>query len=323
MSAFTSVANNPRASWLEYLGLPEDMDEWTLVDVKDSVSSYLRPADVAAGLPVVPQERLITLADFKHYLTTVGEPYRFMAANRPRVEGDDEAAGSAGSAKAAELARATADLAMVPDVCFQADFELSRPETFAQFSPPDQSGVVGMVALEKLGGYLDSVELKLLSEVSQRSVGFFDALKSYEDLTNEVSDGCAQIEAMRKRLRALEANLVDKSLKLPVLVRRRANTAALVEKLRLVHAVWATQPTIQQLLTARDFPGALELISSSQQLLATGAHHTTHAPPASPLTACPKPHASAGVCPSQNCRGLARCGGSVARLRRRSGASRR
>ena len=128
MSAFTSVANNPRASWLEYLGLPEDMDEWTLVDVKDSVSSYLRPADVAAGLPVVPQERLITLADFKHYLTTVGEPYRFMAANRPRVEGDDEAAGSAGSAKAAELARATADLAMVPDVCFQADFELSRPE---------------------------------------------------------------------------------------------------------------------------------------------------------------------------------------------------
>ena len=53
------------------------------------------------------------------------------------------------------------------------------------------------------------------------------------------------------------------------LVRRRANTAALAEKLRLVHAVWATQPTIQQLLTARDFPGALELISSSQQLLSS------------------------------------------------------
>ena len=37
--------------------------------------------------------------------------------------------------------------------------------------------------------------------------------------------------------------------------RRRANTAALVEKLRLVHAVWATQPTIQQLIAARDFLG--------------------------------------------------------------------
>ena len=47
----------------------------------------------------------------------------------------------------------------------------------------------------------------------------------------------------------------------------RANTMALLEKLRLVHAVWATQPTIQQLLSARDFPGALDLISSSQQVI--------------------------------------------------------
>ena len=70
-------------------------------------------------------------------------------------------------------------------------------------------------------------------------------------------------------MRALETNLVHKSIRLPTLVRRRVNTATLLEKLRLVHAVWATQPTIQQLLTARDFPGALELISSSQQLLAT------------------------------------------------------
>ena len=122
-----------------------------------------------------------------------------------------------------------------------------------------------MVTLEKLGTYLDAVELKLLAEVSTRSEGFFEALNSYEALTREVAAGRAQIEKMRTRLRSLEANLVDKSLRLPTLVRRRANTAALVEKLRLVHAVWATQPTIQQLLTARDFPGALDLISSSQQ----------------------------------------------------------
>ena len=115
------------------------------------------------------------------------------------------------------------------------------------------------------------VELNLLSEVSRRSEGFFDALSSYETLTREVAEGCKQIEAMRAKLRSLEANLVRHSLRLPTLVRRRVNTAALLEKLRLVHAVWATQPTIQQLLTARDFGGALELISSSQQLLSTGA----------------------------------------------------
>ena len=84
-------------------------------------------------------------------------------------------------------------------------------------------------------------------------------------------EGRTSADELSAVMRSLEQNLVDKSLRLPVLVRQRANTAALLEKLRLVHAVWATQPTIQQLLTARDFPGALELIASSQQLLTTGA----------------------------------------------------
>ena len=29
----SSVANNPRSGWLEYLGLPEDLDEWTVEDL--------------------------------------------------------------------------------------------------------------------------------------------------------------------------------------------------------------------------------------------------------------------------------------------------
>ncbi len=56
-----------------------------------------------------------------------------------------------------------------------------------------------MVTLERLAGYLDTVELKLLSEVSRRSEGFFDALKSYEDLTLEVEAGCKQIDVLRVR----------------------------------------------------------------------------------------------------------------------------
>ena len=115
------------------------------------------------------------------------------------------------------------------------------------------------------------MELTLLNEVSTRSDGFFEALESYDHLTQQVALGRSQIEALRLRIRALEVNLVEKSLSLPRLVRQRANTAALHAKLRLVHAVWRTQPTIQQLLTAGDFPGALELITSSQQLLDTGA----------------------------------------------------
>ena len=113
--------------------------------------------------------------------------------------------------------------------------------------------------------------MTLLNEVSTRSDGFFEALESYDHLSQQVALGRSQIEALRLRIRALEVNLVEKSLSLPRLVRQRANTAALHAKLRLVHAVWRTQPTIQQLLAAGDFPGALELITSSQQLLDTGA----------------------------------------------------
>lgn len=117
------------------------------------------------------------------------------------------------------------------------------------------------------------IELKLLNEVSTKSTGILDALHSYEILTREVATSCGQIEALRTRMRTLETNLALKSMRLPRMARRRVHTAALLNKLRLIHAVWRTQPTIQQLLSSRDFPSALELITSSQHLLETGIHH--------------------------------------------------
>ena len=62
----------------------------------------------------------------------------------------------------------------------------------------------------------------------------------------QVEAGVRQIASMRLRLRDLEANLVVKPLHLPRLARRKANVGSLHEKLRLVHAVVRTQPTIQQ-----------------------------------------------------------------------------
>ena len=160
---FSSTVNNPRTSWLEYLGLPEDFDEWTLVDVKDSVSSYLLPAGEGAAATTSltgHEERTLTLADFADYNRRIGQPYRFMAAHRPQPKPDGAASssnGAAGDAAGAPPDAQMADLSMVPDACFRDDFELSRPSTFAQFSPPDQTAAVAMVTLEKLGNYLDAV----------------------------------------------------------------------------------------------------------------------------------------------------------------------
>ena len=178
MASLLSVTNNPRASWYDYLGLPEDFDDWTLVDVKDSVSAYLQPAaDGAAPTSTTGREEIL-LTDFSEYMKRVGEPYRFMAANRPKPSSDGAGAAGGSSSSSGVSAAVSAELKTVPEACFQADFDLSKPETFGLFSPPEQTAAVGMVTLERLGGYLDTVELTLLAEVSTRSEGFFDALKS-------------------------------------------------------------------------------------------------------------------------------------------------
>ena len=211
----TGVVNNPRSGWLEYLGLPEDLDEWTLDDVRSSVSSYVTTPR-AAGDAVLPPptQRLLTLSDFKEYLTRVGEPYRFLAASRPQDgAAPDGAAAEVSDAAALDAAEQAAALKAVPAICFQEEFDLTAPATFASFSPPDQPHAVTTVTLEKLNGYLDTVELTLLSEVSSRSDGFFETLASYEQLRGEVAAGCARIEELRAKIRSLESNLVDKSLR--------------------------------------------------------------------------------------------------------------
>mgnify|MGYP007078077696 CR=1 FL=1 len=150
-----SVVNNPRSSWLEYLGL-QDMDEWTLDDLRGSVVGLVSPATGSVPAPA-PSETAITLGDFQDYLQRVGEPYRFLASNRSQPS----VGAAAGSSSAPSIADADAppagrstQLGMIPDACFSEDFELSRPETFALFSPPDQPHTT-MVTLERLTHYLD------------------------------------------------------------------------------------------------------------------------------------------------------------------------
>jgi hypothetical protein len=145
--------NNPRASWLEYLGL-QDIDEWTLADLQGSVAGLVAPA--AAAQAPATAETVITIADFQDYLNRVGEPYRFLAANRSQPSAEMTASSSEGapSSADADLAVESTSLGMIPAPCFNENFNLSQPDTFAVFSPPDQPHTT-MVTLERLTHYLD------------------------------------------------------------------------------------------------------------------------------------------------------------------------
>ena len=181
----SSVSNNPRSNWYEYLGcaassgtscavllltranpmvrrLPEDIDEWTIEDLRGLVvaPTPATPADPAES------KLQITLADFQGYLDCVGNPYRYLAANRPVPQGVS-ANGTNGDASSSSAPQDAASLAGVPEICFRSDFDLAQPETFGFFSPPDQPHAT-MVMLERLTQWLDQVRRRSRAAPARR-----------------------------------------------------------------------------------------------------------------------------------------------------------
>ncbi|XP_029643248.2 vacuolar protein sorting-associated protein 54, partial [Octopus sinensis] len=83
----------------------------------------------------------------------------------------------------------------------------------------------------------------------------------------------------RDKIHALEETLAKGSLKILKLSRARTNYAKLHNKLKLISTVHQTQPTIQLLLSTNEFVGALDLISTTQEVLAqelAGIHSFRH-----------------------------------------------
>ena len=137
--------------------LPEDIDEWTIEDLRGLVVTPA-PAFPAES----PETKLqVTLADFRGYLESVGNPYRYLTANRPVAGGCNGDGGTSSSTQD------TPSLAGVPEICFRNDFDLAQPDTFAFFSPPEQPHAT-MVMLERLTQWLDQVWLRLLHRVCLR-----------------------------------------------------------------------------------------------------------------------------------------------------------
>lgn len=248
-----------------------------------------------------------SLAEFGSYLKTVGEPYSQFAANRrepvPEQAGKAREGEPAGGAVRQTIAPVTAQpvsLEEVPEVragaaarcararaarcersphpsrcraararaqvLFDENFRLEDPETFAFFSP-EGTPASTMVLQERLTHYLDLVEVNLLHAVSTRSEDFYTALGSWQELTEEVKRGCEQIDRLRAHVGAIDQRLARTALRLPFLGRKRSNQLRLHKKLSLLATIRKAQPTIQALLLAEDFVGALELISSTQAVL--------------------------------------------------------
>ncbi len=199
------------------------------------------------------------------------------------------------------------DVACVPKIFLQGDFSLEDPPTFLEVLPlpqllpkkkhgvrkelknaePVRSEVVkGSEELgggsakhqslkllhEKLTNYLDVIEVHLAYQISQRSDVFFSTLTSQQELQSYIMKVRQEVIELRHRLRQVSIASTLGSLQLFNKCRRHQRFQLLCEKLELISTVQQTQPTIQLLLRKSDFVGALDLISTTQEVLQQELH---------------------------------------------------
>ena len=242
-----------------------------------------------AGVGVVDLGPPVSVDDFADYVREIRGPYeRFVRDERARKEreaagganGDGEGRGGARDgddaatvAYRAAMASIRADaesgdvadgVDQVPPMFFSADFDLSDRETFDTFVA-DPSPVL---LQQRLTHYLDVVEVELLRQIGKRFDSFFSALEMFQALHRELETAVGLIHAIRADVKQAEGKLVADPLHVAALLRRKANMKRLYRKVKLMAEVRHSQHHLQLFLSQNDFSGALDLVDTTQGLLA-------------------------------------------------------
>lgn len=98
---------------------------------------------------------------------------------------------------------------------------------------------------------------------------------------DEMQRATKNIVTLRQQMRMLDETVVKKALQVLTIERSRTNYRKVLEKLKLMATVHQTQPMIQLLLGTQDYVAALDLISTTQEIVAqelVGIHCFKHLP---------------------------------------------
>lgn len=94
-------------------------------------------------------------------------------------------------------------------------------------------------------------------------------------------DATKNVVKLRQKMKLLDDKLVKNALQIVSLERKRTNYGMVYDKLKLMATVHQTQPMIQLLLGTQDYVAALDLISTTQEIVAqelVGIHCFKHLP---------------------------------------------
>lgn len=158
----------------------------------------------------------------------------------------------------------------IPQIFLKPDLDFSKAESFALvFDGLNiNSDIEHQELQEKLSHYLDIVEIQIAKQVSQKSSSFFHAMTSQDTIMEEMSRATTNVRKLREKLRHIDNSLVRQSLNIINCERVKTNKQMVLEKLKLMATVHQTQPMIQVLLGTQDYVAALDLISTTQEILA-------------------------------------------------------
>jgi len=109
--------------------------------------------------------------------------------------------------------------------------------------------------------------VSIARQISLRSDAFFHAMSSQHDLQDRLQETQRAVAVLRDRTAAIDRITCRGPLQALRTALTRSNCAKLHDKLKLMAAVHQTQPTVQLLLATAEFVGALELISTTKEVL--------------------------------------------------------
>ncbi|KAM3624646.1 uncharacterized protein V6R79_026032 [Siganus canaliculatus] len=173
--------------------------------------------------------------------------------------------------------KSRAELEQVPKIFMKPEFALEDPATFNAVLPWSHFNSAGgkssrdvassKLLQEKLSHYLDVVEVSIARQISLRSDAFFHAMSSQHELQDRLQETQRAVAVLRGRTAAIDRVMCEGPLRALRTALTRNNCVKLHNKLKLMAAVHQTQPTVQLLLSTSEFVGALELISTTKEVL--------------------------------------------------------
>ncbi|XP_052766804.1 vacuolar protein sorting-associated protein 54-like [Mya arenaria] len=237
-------------------------------------------------LPVSPYLQEINWSHFDSYVKKTSARYKKHNKELETLNGKPETHLTK-TVRQAEKNRT--ELEQIPKLFLMPTFNLENPSTFSAVFPwtqveeskVDTPGARHSSKLlqEKMSHYLDIVEVQIAQQISRRSEAFFHAMTSHDELQERMKTTCGRIKYLRDKMNSMDNLMARGSLKIMRLTKSRCNYIQLHNKLKLMATVHQTQPTIQTLLSTNEFVGALDLISTTQEVLSqelAGVHSLRH-----------------------------------------------